>query len=91
MGNEGQARAGRQQPLPPRGAHGSLRKIAAGLQPGASQAEDFTSLPGELTDGCTPDQLRALADEVHAAASVIDPARQLVATVAKISAARETK
>jgi hypothetical protein len=68
-----------------------VSKIAAGLQLDAYQAERFVNLLNELADDCTPDQLRALADEVRAAASVIDPARQLAATVAEISAARETK
>jgi hypothetical protein len=66
-------------------------KIVAGLQLDAFQAEGFASLLEELADGCTPYQLRALAEEVRAAASVIDPARRLAATVAEISAGRKTK
>ena len=65
-----------------------LCKITAGVQFDAHQAEGFADLLDELADGCTPDQLRTLADEVRVAASVIDPARQLAATVAKISAAQ---
>jgi hypothetical protein len=68
-----------------------VSKIAAVVQLDAFQAAGFASLLEELADGCTPYQLRALADEVRAAASAIDPARQLAATVAEMSADRETK
>jgi hypothetical protein len=53
-----------------------VHKIAAGLQLDAFQAEGFATLLDELADGCAPYQLRAPADEVRAASSVIDPARQ---------------
>jgi hypothetical protein len=56
-------------------------KIAASLQLNAYQAEGFASLLDELADNCTPNQLRALAGELRAAASIIDPVRQLAATV----------
>jgi hypothetical protein len=68
-----------------------VSKIAAEVQLNAYQAVGFADLLEELADGCTPYQLRALADDVRAAASVIDPARQLAATVAEMSADRETK
>lgn len=69
----------------------NVSKVAAGLQLDTSQAEGFASLLEELADGCTPYQLRALADEIRAATSIIDPARQLAATAAEISADREKK
>jgi hypothetical protein len=68
-----------------------VSKIAAVVQLNAFQAGGLANLLEELADGCTPCQLRTLADEVRAAASVIDPARQLAATVAEMSADRETK
>jgi hypothetical protein len=62
-----------------------VRKTATGLRLDPFQANGLASLLEELADGCTPHQLRALADEVRAAVSVIDPARQLAATVAEIA------
>ena len=61
-----------------------LSSSGAVLQLDSSQAQELASLLTELADGSTPCQLRALADEVRAAAAVIDPARQLTATVAKV-------
>lgn len=69
----------------------SVSKIAATVLLDHSDAEGLAGLLEELADGCTPDQLRELADEVRAAASVIDPARQPAATVAEMSTDRETE
>jgi hypothetical protein len=66
-----------------------VSKIASGILVDSWQAEGLASLLEELADGCAPDQLRALADEVRAAAAVVDPARQLAATVAEMSTDRE--
>jgi hypothetical protein len=64
-------------------------RAAALVQFGHTEAEGLTGLLEELADDCPPDQLRKLADEVRAAAAVIDPARQLAATVAEMSTDRE--
>lgn len=66
-------------------------KGAALVQLSHADAEGLADLLEELADGSNPDQLRKLADEVHAAATVIDPARHLAATVAEISADREAQ
>jgi hypothetical protein len=67
----------------------SVFKAAALVQLGRTEAEGLADLLEELADGCTPDQLRNLAGEVRAAAAVIDPVRQLTATVAEMSTDRE--
>jgi len=66
-----------------------VSKISAMLSVDHFQANSLADLLKELADGCTPDQLRALADEVRAAASVIDPVRLLAATVAEMGTNRE--
>ncbi len=71
----------RYQPAPPQV---QVSKISAMLSVDHFQANRLADLLKELADGCTPDQLRALADEVRAAASVIDPVRLLAATVAEM-------
>jgi hypothetical protein len=75
----------REQPLV------AVRKSASGVQLDHAQAEGLADLLEALVDDCTPDQLRALAIEVRAAASTIDPMRQLSATVAKITVDREAE
>lgn len=66
-----------------------VSKIASGIQVDSWQVEGLASLLEELANGWTPDQLRALAAEVRSAHTVIDPARQLTATVAEMSADRD--
>jgi hypothetical protein len=67
----------------------TVSKTAAFVQLRHSGAKDLADLLEELADGCTPDRLRNLADEVRTAASVIDPLRQLSATVTEMSANHE--
>lgn len=69
----------------------SVVKGTAVLQLSHAQSEGLADLLRELADGCTPDVLRELADEVDTAADFIDPMRKYATPADEISTDHEAE